>query len=521
MSDESDHWTRLGLIFEEALRLDEAARAAFVREAALGDADVEREALSLLASHVEVGAFLEAPLADVGAALLGEPSRGVMAGGTFGPYRILDTLGEGGMGRVLLAEDTRLGRRVALKVLGQAEARSASGRERLRREARAAAMLSHPGIATVFALEEFDGELCLAAEHVEGRTLRDWLDEAERPLGQVLDLAAEIAAALDAAHRGGVVHRDLKPENVMVDRGGHARVLDFGIARVVSAGAADDGLTAQDMAAGTPAYMAPEQLQGEPADFRADIFAFGIVLYEMVAGIHPFQGPTRTSTQARILTASPPPLSRYRAPIPPTLQRIVTSCLQKAPGDRYRDTALLLGDVGAARDALRGHAVAAAASPAGAITEHTPSTREVSVARQWWRAHQALVMATILGMLIASRWVMHWSGGPFAWPAFFVLLVTGVSAGTIRGHLLFVEWSRPAAIHTELARLRRWSRILEVAFAAIACVSALAAGGAHPIAATLYLAAAAIMTMALFAMEPATTRTAFPSTSDRAPGARS
>ncbi len=512
MTAESDHWARLGEIFEGAIRLDPTVRAAFVRDAARGDAALERETLSLLASHADAGEFLEVPVADVGAALLGRPSRDTAIGRDVGPYRVLDTLGEGGMGRVLLAEDTRLGRRVALKILGPADARSASSRERLRREARAAAMLSHPGIAAVFALEEFDGELCLAGELVEGRTLRDWLDESERPLDTVLALAVEMAAALDAAHRAGIVHRDLKPDNVMVDRDGHARILDFGIARIVAPGQVPEALTADGVAAGTPAYMAPEQIEGRPADFRADHFAFGIVLYEMVAGIHPFQGPTRTATQARILTAAPPPLARYRAPIPQALQRIVTTCLQKNPDDRYRDTALLRDDVIAARDTLNdgtGTMTAAGLVDVEAGPD-APSEREVAVARRWWRAHQALVMVTILGMLVAARWIVHWMGGAAASPAFFALLATGVSAGTIRGHLLFVEWSRPAAIRAELQRLRRWSCILEAAFGVAAGLSAMAVGGDHPFAATLFLAAGAVMTMALFAMEPATTRTAFP-----------
>jgi predicted Ser/Thr protein kinase len=509
MTDTPDRWTRLGLIFEEAERLEGDARAPFVEKATAGDEDLRREVLSLLASHRDAGPFLSQPAADVGAALLGSSAPAWGPGRQLGPYRLAEELGRGGMGLVFLAEDTRLGRRVALKILDPAHVASPASRERLRQEARAAAQLSHPGIATVYVLEEIDRELCLAVEYIQGRTLRDWIDDQDHPLDQAVDIARQVAAALEAAHNRSIVHRDLKPENVMIDGEGRARILDFGIARIMGADDRVQRLTEPGSAVGTPAYMAPEQLQGDAVDRRADIFAFGILLYELVTGVHPFQGPTRTATQARILTATAAPLARYRGPVPAPLQRVVSRCLQKAPDGRYQETSELVRDLDAVVAVLAAPAAGHSPEPALGSDFDSNARSEAEAARRWWRAHQWLVMTTVLGLLIAAWWVAAWIGSPVRFPLFLGLLVCGVSAGTLRAHLLFVEWTRPHTIHGELRRLTPWLRVLDVILGAAVGASALAVGPGHPMASTVLLVAAAITTVSVFVMEPATTRSAF------------
>ena len=518
MNDTPDRWTRLGLIFEAAERLSPEAQAAFVADATRGDDDLRREVLSLLASHRQAGPFLREPAADLGAALLGSPTPVRESGRQMGPYRLIGELGRGGMGRVFLAEDTRLGRQVALKILDQAHLASHASRERLRQEARAAAQLRHPGIATVYVLEEIGEELCLAVEYIRGRTLRDWMDEPDRPLDAAVTLARQVAAALAAAHDQGVVHRDLKPENVMVDDAGQARILDFGIARLMDADESAQRLTDPGFTIGTPAYMAPEQLQGEAVDRRADLFAFGILLYELVTGVHPFQGPTRTATQARILTADAPPLARYRGPVPALLQRVVSRCLQKAPGDRYQQASAVVQDLDTLAAMLAAPSAAPLTVPMEAPDGRPDAVARVVAARRWWRAHQWLVMAAVLGLLIAAWWVAAWIGRPVRIPFFLGLLVCGVSTGTLRAHLLFVEWTRPDTIQGELQRLTPWLRAIEVGLGAVVGAAALAVGSDHPVASTLLLAAAAIMTVSVFVMEPATTRSAFGETPPGAGG---
>ena len=282
---------------------------------------------------------------------------GLTAGRRLGPYRIIRKLGEGGMGVVHLAEDTRLGRRVAIKALPPRFTRDERRRRRLRREARAAASLTHPGIATVHALEEFDGALCIVSEYVAGETLRQELAAGPLPPADLLDTAIAIARALAAAHEGNVLHRDLKPENVIrvrdtgIEDAG-VKIVDFGLARFgdpEAAAASATQLTAPGAMLGTPGYMAPEQIRGEPVDFRADIFAFGVLLFELATGSHPFTSATPVSTVARVLEATPPDLRQLAPACPAALAAVIRRCLQKDPAQRYAATRELVDDLAGAR----------------------------------------------------------------------------------------------------------------------------------------------------------------------------
>jgi Tol biopolymer transport system component len=266
-------------------------------------------------------------------------------GQTIGHYRIERKIGEGGMGVVFLAEDTRLGRRIALKVLPAEMSADAGRRARFEREARAIAALNHPNIVTVYSVEEVEGMSLLTMELVEGRRLTELLARDGLTLPKLLDWSIGIAEAMVAAHRQGVVHRDLKPDNIMVTSEGRIKVLDFGLAKLresavegVGAALPTASITEEGRILGTVWYMSPEQAEGKPVDQRSDIFSFGVVLYEMATGRRPFQGKTAVSTITSILRDTPPPPQQINALLPPQIGRIVRRCLAKEPERRYHST---------------------------------------------------------------------------------------------------------------------------------------------------------------------------------------
>jgi serine/threonine protein kinase/tetratricopeptide (TPR) repeat protein len=279
----------------------------------------------------------------------------VLVNRTLAHYRVLAQLGKGGMGEVYLAEDLRLRRRVALKVLPPDLAEEPRHLERFRREARSVAALNHPNIVTLYSVEEAEGLHFLVLEVVEGETLADLLAHGPLPLDRLLPIAHSLAEALEAAHACGVIHRDLKPRNVMVSREGRVKILDFGIARWVHApeeereddGTPETDLTKTGRLIGTAAYMSPEQIQGEPVDPRSDLFSLGVLLYEMATGQQPFQGKSRLSTMAAVLHDTPPPPSTLVKGLPDRFNGIVSRCLAKEPSQRYQDAAELRRDLDA------------------------------------------------------------------------------------------------------------------------------------------------------------------------------
>ena len=251
-----------------------------------------------------------------------------------GPYEITGSLGAGGMGEVYAATDTRLDRRVAIKVLLAELASDPDRRERFEREAKAIAALNHPHICTLYDVGHEDGTDFLVMEHLEGESLQDRLTKGALPLDQALEVAIQIADALDKEHRQGITHRDLKPGNIFLTKSG-AKLLDFGLAKLKDVGAIGDqstkladSLTAQGTILGTFHYMAPEQLEGQEADARSDIWAFGCVVYEMVTGVKAFEGKSQASLIGAILHKEPAPLSSLVPLSPPALNRLVTTCLE-------------------------------------------------------------------------------------------------------------------------------------------------------------------------------------------------
>ena len=260
----------------------------------------------------------------------------------FGPYQIVSALGAGGMGEVYKARDTRLDRTVAIKVLPASLAADPQFRERFDREARTISRLDHPNICALYDVGEQDGTSYLVMQYLEGETLESRLTKGALPLDPALQCAIQIADALDKAHRAGIVHRDLKPSNIMLTKTG-AKLLDFGLAKSSPVVASESlsmqpttppNLTAQGAILGTFQYMAPEQLEGETADARSDIFSFGCVLYEMLTGTKAFVGRSQASLIGAILKDDAPSLAARLPPAPPTLDRLLRSCLAKDPDDR-------------------------------------------------------------------------------------------------------------------------------------------------------------------------------------------
>ena len=302
----------------------------------------------------------KAPDAVLETRTLETPPRSPLLGTLFaGKYRILSELGRGGMGEVYLAQDAALARTVALKLLPEERGRDPESRERLVREAKAAAALDHPYVCSIHEVGEADGRLYFVMEYVEGRTLRDRIAEGPLPVKQALEVAAEVAEALQSAHEKGLVHRDIKPANIMLMEKGHAKVMDFGLAKALPGrrppaepGQEPTSLTKDGVSPGTPAYMSPEQLRGEEVDQRSDIFSFGMVIYEMLTGRHPFKGETGYTTASAILKESPRPLAELIPGIPAPLQQVLDRMLAKDPGSRYASTQAVLQDLQSVRSGL-------------------------------------------------------------------------------------------------------------------------------------------------------------------------
>jgi serine/threonine protein kinase/Tol biopolymer transport system component len=316
-----------------------------------------------------------------------------------GPYEILGPLGTGGMGEVYKARDTRLDRTVAIKILPAAVAADPHRRERFRREARAIATLSHPHICALHDIGDADGVEFLVMEYLPGETLAHRLLRGPLPIAEVVRIGADLAEALDAAHRQGVVHRDLKPSNVMLTAGG-ATILDFGLATwqrgevdAMSPGlpAAPSTVTQTGMIVGTIQYMAPEQVEGKAADARADIFALGAMLYEMTTGRKAFEGASGASVMAAIVSSTPPPMAAAQPLAPPALERVVLRCLAKDPEQRWQSARDLAGDLRWIVDGDH----ASAASP----IDRTPWRRE----RLAWSAALAAGAVALVAVLMPLR----------------------------------------------------------------------------------------------------------------------
>ncbi len=348
-----ERWKQVKEIFHEALALAPEERAAFLHKACQGSDDIRREVESLIASHEQTGTFIDAPAFEVAAHLLAEDDRLLRDGQVIGDYRVLKQLGRGGMGEVYLARDQKLGRNVALKVLPHSFNEYTDRLRRFETEACAASALNHPNILTIYGTGLADRKHFIATEYIEGETLRRHIPEEGMSIAHALEMAVQIASALSAAHEAGIIHRDIKPENIMVRRDSIVKVLDFGLAKLAEDWRGDDEFaptrpllkTDSGAVMGTVQYMSPEQARGLSLDARTDIWSFGVVLYEMVAGRTPFDGETSSHTIVSILEDEIPSLKEARPDVPAELEWIVTKALRKERDERYQTVKELLGDL--------------------------------------------------------------------------------------------------------------------------------------------------------------------------------
>ncbi|MBI1876206.1 MAG: protein kinase [Acidobacteria bacterium] len=340
-----------------------------------------------------------------------------LAGRTLSHYQILDEISRGGMGVVYRAVDTRLNREVALKVLPPELLSDADRRQRFLQEAQAASAIEHPNIAVIHEIDEVDGISFIAMELIRGDKLDDILARGALPPTRALELATEIAEGLARAHEKGIVHRDLKPANVMVTADGHAKIIDFGLAKLVEPLGGDlsgethlEGRTDPGVVLGTVAYMSPEQARAAKVDHRSDIFSFGIVVYEMLAGRPPFRAASGLDTLHAMLNAEPPPVGplgpQVSAEATADIQRLLDKCLAKDTASRYQGMRDLVVDLRAARRRLESGAVAGVVSKSGAGARpaaRVPLTSRVSLG---WMIGAALIVVTVIvaaALLLRTR----------------------------------------------------------------------------------------------------------------------
>jgi serine/threonine protein kinase len=351
------YWENLKEIFHVAIGLAPDERAAYLEQVSDGDLALRQAVESLLKSHEETNNFVDAPAYQAAAEMLVDGAE-FKAGQTVAHYLIISLLGEGGMGKVYLAEDTKLHRRVSLKFLSANFTRDHERLRRFEQEARAISALNHPNTLTIHEINETDGRRFIATEYIEGQTLRDRLPSGF-DIDEALDIAIQVTSALVAAHRVNIVHRDIKPENIMIRRDdGLVKVLDFGLAKISVSRTAEmetidrEGKTktrantAPGVVMGTVAYMSPEQARGDTVDARTDIWSLGVVLYEMIAGCSPFVAATSNEIISGILSKNLlPSLARYSRLVPDRLEEIVEKTLTKNRDERYQTSKDLLIDL--------------------------------------------------------------------------------------------------------------------------------------------------------------------------------
>jgi hypothetical protein len=490
-------WGRIKRIFAEALERPAPERQVWLAMV-YGNDDLYSEVRALLEAHEGDPQFLEQGVEvdpeDL-AALDGDIAPALPPGTILGDgrYRIIGEAGRGGMAVVYVAEDLRLPRRVAMKALPSPALRDPARLERFRREAWAAARISHPAVATIYAFEQFDGQPFIVYELVRGRTLRAELAQGALVPETARRIAIEIARAMTAAHAEGVVHRDLKPENVMLADGGVVKVLDFGIAQLELEDSAS--LTREGGWVGTPAYMAPEQRAGGAVDGRADIFSLGAMLTEMLSGQHP-TAPAGRGRQRPPGEPGSHPAAAQPGPSGP-LQRIAARCLQHDPAARYASARELLEDLEAA---------SAGEVPAG------------GTARWWWEFHQ-VATSVVCGLAAVAAWEA-WDevhgvftdrtfGGRVG-TSFVVLIVAAALVSSIlRLNLWFTSRHLPGQLSEVRTRRRAWIRGADWALQLALVSGGLLILDASPRRSVLLLAVAVGMAVAGAFIEPVTERAAF------------
>jgi serine/threonine protein kinase len=495
-------WARVTALFDEARARPAAGRLAFVESACADDPVVRTEVLALLDADRD-DAFLEGgaqvqprDLLDAGG---GHP---LADGELVGPYRIERLLARGGMGVIYLAVDTRLGRPVTLKLLPAALARDRRARTRLQREARTAALLRHPHVVSVHALEEVGPSLAIVAEYVAGPTLQQVIaEEGPLPLDAWRAVAVALADALAAAHATSVIHRDVKTSNIVMGADG-LRLVDFGIA-LADVDGAETRVTQPGQFAGTPLALAPEQLEGSPATPLSDQFAFGLVLYEAASGRLPFgEGPI-AAVWARMLRDEPTPLASLAPQLTIDDVALVHRCLARRPEDRFGS----MRDVSEALAALppaRTTDPACAATSPHARGPARESHADVSASRRWLDVHQAATAAMYVGLLWPG-WLIA-TTLPLRWRAVthLALVCLAAIATSLRLHLWFSVRQYPQAIASDRRRLWPVLTAIDVVYAVLLLVVAIAAADVRLVPSVVAAGLAMCLLVASLVIEPAT-----------------
>src|SRR5512138_1149083 len=336
-----NRWNKIEEVFNAALQRKPEDRANFLNQSCAGDLALYEDVKALLTSYENDDSFFEDSASALAAEMFAD-----RVGETIGPYEVLSQLGSGAMGIVYLAQDIRLGRKIALKLLPSQFTNDKDRLRRFQQEARAASALNHPNILTVYEVEQRDGLHYIATEFVDGVTLRQHMQTRRLTLDEVLNIASQVASALQAAHAAGIAHRDIKPENIMIRADGYIKVLDFGLAKLteneLSQAAAE---TNPGVVMGTPRYMSPEQARGLDIDLRTDIFSLGTVIYEMVTGKLPFEGETTSDVIAALIKDEPESMRLTVPEVPLEFERVVKKALAKDVGLRYQTITEFLTDL--------------------------------------------------------------------------------------------------------------------------------------------------------------------------------
>ncbi len=402
-----ERYQLIGRLFDEVLERAPEARVDYLEQACGADSGLRTEVEKLLTNHAESEDFLSRPAIQVAATLMALNQTTTTIGKQISHYQILSLLGAGGMGQVYLAKDTRLGRKVALKLLPTEFTRDGERVHRFEQEAKSASALNHPNIITILDIGQPSGENdnlhFIATEYIEGQTLRQLLQDGPLAPSQVVEIALQMADALAAAHAIGIVHRDIKPENVMLRTDGYVKVLDFGLAKLIEQRQASL-LTDPGRIMGTISYMSPEQALGKTVDHRSDIFSFGIVLYELLSGLQPFKGDSEAATYNAILNLMPTPLTKSSSELPDDWQPILERMLRKKPEERFQTAT----DLKAALKMLKydsGSETIMAAIGVNAQTLRQPTRRR-------WFPKAAIAALAAIVLTVGGYFI--WSGGKTA-----------------------------------------------------------------------------------------------------------